>query len=90
MFHYFSDTKGLHNLLWVYAPGNLKPVFYYPGADLVDIVGVDDYHEVTIIDQYPELASLGKPLALTEKGPPLATAGKSSRAFETSCSVAHN
>lgn len=82
MFHYFSNVKGLHNLLWVYAPNNGAPMYYYPGADLVDIVGVDDYHETTIIDQYGELASLGKPLALTEKGPPLATAGKTSRVFE--------
>lgn len=91
MFHYFCDIKGLHNLLWVYAPGNSSPAmpdqkpadFYYPGPDLVDIIGLDDYHDTMVIHRYRELSLLGKPLGLTEKGPSLATAGKTSNAFET-------
>ncbi len=78
MFDYFTDTKGLNNLLWVYAP-NRGPVtyaaeYYYPGDDYVDIVGLDYYLDSGDLDLigergWPELKALGKPMALTEFGP---------------------
>jgi mannan endo-1,4-beta-mannosidase len=44
MFEYFSQTKGLDNLLWVYSPnhGN-KTAAYYAGGRYVDLVGLDAY-----------------------------------------------
>ena len=79
MFEYFTRDKRLNNLLWVYAPAfqsndGVKPVLhYYPGDDVVDVVGLD-YYENTLdrLDlggSYRSLVALGKPFALTEVGP---------------------
>ncbi|WP_261305027.1 glycoside hydrolase family 26 protein [Paenibacillus andongensis] len=73
MYNYFKNTKGLNNLIWVYAPdfsrGNRTS--YYPGSNYVDIVGLDAYDdnpEVNVTG-YDELTALGKPFALAEIGP---------------------
>lgn len=45
VYHYMTDTRGLDNLIWVYAPDanrNFKTDFY-PGSSYVDIVGLDAY-----------------------------------------------
>ncbi|MFM7173945.1 MAG: glycosyl hydrolase, partial [Caldilinea sp.] len=81
MFDYFTDTRGLDNLLWVYSatgdePGGTIPAadFYYPGNAYVDVVGqsvysgsLDQFH----IYSYDRLLTLGKPVALAEFGPGL-------------------
>ena len=81
MFDYFTDSRGLDNLLWVYSaagdePGGAIPAadFYYPGNAYVDVVGqsvysgtLDQFH----IYSYDRLLSLGKPVALAEFGPGL-------------------
>jgi mannan endo-1,4-beta-mannosidase len=73
MFDYFSRTKGLDNLLWVYGPNHgQKTAAYYAGDQYVDIVGLDAYTD--LIDRehvkgYEEVASLPKPLGFTEYGP---------------------
>lgn len=76
MFDYFTHTKKLNNLLWVYSttpemePSWTRPVdFYYPGADYVDVVGQDIYQEKLDKVDYTQLLSLGKPFAITEFGP---------------------
>lgn len=49
MFDYFTNTRGLNNLLWGYSPNIAwdkwaqRPDFYYPGAEYVDVVGLDVY-----------------------------------------------
>ena len=44
MFDYFTNTKGLNNLLWVYGPNHgKKTAAYYAGDAFVDIVGLDAY-----------------------------------------------
>lgn len=45
MFHYFTNNKQLHNVLWVYSPDQSRsgPTRYYPGDSYVDIVGLDAY-----------------------------------------------
>ena len=49
-YDFLVRTKGLHNLIFVWAPsawarpGGTVPWDYYPGADRVDVVGVDDYY----------------------------------------------
>lgn len=41
MFNRFTNTHKLHNLIWVYtSAGNMN---WYPGDDVVDIVGTDSY-----------------------------------------------
>jgi mannan endo-1,4-beta-mannosidase len=78
MFNYFTNVKGLHNLLWVYNPNNVSPsdsasvTAYYPGAQYVDITGLDIYTTDVSppgIGGYNELTALGKPFAFVEAGP---------------------
>ena len=73
MFHYFSETKGLDNLLWVYGPNHgQNTAKYYPGDRYVDIVGLDaytDFIDPEHIRGYKEIAALPKPFGFTEYGP---------------------
>jgi mannan endo-1,4-beta-mannosidase len=73
MFDYFTKTKGLNNLLWVYSPNHGKrAAAYYAGDDYVDLVGLDAYTDLVDpkhILGYPEVAALKKPFGFTEFGP---------------------
>lgn len=73
MFDYFSQTKGLDNLLWVYAPNHGdKTAAYYPGDHYVDLVGLDaytDYVDTRHVRGYPQVARIDKPFGFTEYGP---------------------
>ncbi len=73
MFDYFTHTKGLNNLLWVYGPNQgTNSALYYAGDQYVDLVGLDAYTD--FVDQkhikgYAQLAALPKPFGFTEFGP---------------------
>ncbi|GAA1411901.1 glycosyl hydrolase [Catellatospora coxensis] len=75
LYTYFTATKGLDNLLWVYSAdfsrGNRTA--YYPGGSYVDVVGMDAYDDNPqtsgIQSAYGELVGLGKPFAFAEIGP---------------------
>ncbi|MEZ0260439.1 MAG: glycosyl hydrolase [Alphaproteobacteria bacterium] len=69
-FDYLTNTKGLHNLLWVYSAGSSKPLAYYPGSQYVDVVGYDAYNYARggKAKGYDALLKTGKPFALTEFG----------------------
>jgi mannan endo-1,4-beta-mannosidase len=73
MFDYFTKTKGLNNLLWVYAPNHgEKTAAYYAGDHYVDIVGLDaytDFVDLQHIRGYDAVARLPKPFGFTEFGP---------------------
>ena len=73
MFDYFTKTKGLDNLLWVYAPNHgTNTAVYYPGDRYVDLVGLDAYTDdvdTNHILGYAEVARLPKPFGFTEFGP---------------------
>lgn len=73
MFDYFTRTKKLNNLLWVYGPNHgRKTAAYYAGDRYVDIVGLDvytDFIDPKHILGYPEVARLPKPFGFTEFGP---------------------
>jgi mannan endo-1,4-beta-mannosidase len=73
MFEYFSTTKKLDNLLWVYGPNHgQKTAAYYAGDNYVDIVGLDaytDFIDPEHIRGYAEVAALPKPFGFTEFGP---------------------
>jgi beta-mannanase len=45
MFTYLTNTKNLHNILWVYSPDQSRGnrLAYYPGKAYVDIVALDAY-----------------------------------------------
>lgn len=48
MFRYFTDTRGLHNLLWMYCPDAKaclqRAIEQYPGNNYVDIIAPDLYY----------------------------------------------
>lgn len=78
MFTYYTEKKGLHNLLWVYSPSphnnpNMGDLLqYYPGNEFVDLVGLDLYQDFFGIAEktsYEKLISTGKPFVLAEFGP---------------------
>jgi mannan endo-1,4-beta-mannosidase len=86
MFNYFTTTKGLHNLLWLYAPntgGNMTK--YYPGDAYVDLVGIDGYFNVpstiNITSDYNSMLTLNKPLGFSEFGG-IPAAGGSQNVFD--------
>jgi mannan endo-1,4-beta-mannosidase len=73
MFDYFTSTRKLNNLLWVYGPNHGKrTAAYYAGDRYVDLVGLDaytDFVDPKHILGYPEVARLPKPFGFTEFGP---------------------
>jgi uncharacterized protein (DUF1684 family) len=73
MFDYFTQTKGLHNLIWVYSPNyGQRSADYYAGDAYVDLVGLDAYTDnvdQTHITGYPEVSAFHKPFGFTEYGP---------------------
>lgn len=79
MFHYFTEVKGLDNLLWMYSPANgslagqtswwNNLLWTYPGEDYVDILAPTLYTKDLVIYGYQELVETGKPLAMAEMGP---------------------
>lgn len=81
MHDYFTVTRGLDNLLWLYAPA-AEPIgrqlttgrSCYPGDGYVDLVGLSAYITETILprsegDSYTPMLALGKPLIFSETGP---------------------
>lgn len=72
MFDYFTHTKELNNLLWVYSPSTTSSspaIDYYPGGEYCDIVSLDHYAEGFDLRGYEDLTSLGKPFGIGEIGP---------------------
>jgi mannan endo-1,4-beta-mannosidase len=79
MFTLFTQTYGLHNLLWSFAPQKVTDIASwprpYPGAAYVDIVGWDWYDDPTTPVQlaFPHWrdiwANFGKIIAYNERGP---------------------
>jgi mannan endo-1,4-beta-mannosidase len=69
-FNYLTQTKGLHNLLWVWSSNADLTWTYYPGSQYVDIVGVDRYSALTVpkVAGYDQLSTYNKPFGLTEWG----------------------
>jgi mannan endo-1,4-beta-mannosidase len=73
MFDYFTNDKGLDNLIWVYSPNHGRnTASYYAGNRYVDLVGLDAYTDFVDLDHikgYAEVAALPKPFGFTEYGP---------------------
>jgi mannan endo-1,4-beta-mannosidase len=73
MFGYFTKTKGLHNLVWIYSPNMGRSAGdYYPGDDYADMVGLDAYTDFVDTDHIRGFAALlktGKPAGFGEFGP---------------------
>jgi mannan endo-1,4-beta-mannosidase len=73
MFDYFSTTKGLDNLIWVYGPNHGKrTAAYYAGDEYVDMLGLDaytDFLDPEHVRGYDEIVALNKPFGFSEYGP---------------------
>ena len=90
MYRYFTETKGLHNLLWVYSPNQgptliersfIKPIDWrYPGGKYVDVIAGTAYNDELEIRDYKNYQQFGKPIAMAEFGP--VAGGKLSRQGE--------
>ena len=73
LFTYLTQTKGLNNLIWVFAPNDATGSVpscqpYYPGSAYVDIVGADVYNDTATMHEYDYFTTLGKPIFYTEFG----------------------
>lgn len=73
MFERMTDVHGLHNLIWVW---NGQHKDWYPGDDLVDIIGEDIYpperQYLSHVDRFRQAlgyTNANKIIALTENGP---------------------
>ena len=86
MFDYFTNVRGLDNLLWAYSPmmnmsrWDYRATYHYPGDQYVDLVGLDKYMDIgedplqlNRWGEYDDLLSTGKPIGLFEFGPLPAT-----------------
>lgn len=79
MYTYFTQTKGLHNLLWVYSPNqspNLferafikAPLYRYPDKEYVDVFAGTTYNNELNLKDYQLFLESGKPIAVAEFGP---------------------
>jgi len=77
MFEYFTETKGLHNLLWVFSPcatGGYESSSirfcddFYPGDAYVDVVAGTCYNDDLFIADYDRYLRFGKPVGMAELG----------------------
>lgn len=77
---YFTNTKKLNNLLWVYSPNasmgetnsstwNRTVDWAYPGTDYVDIIAGTTYNDSIILADYSTYVKMNKPLGIAELGP---------------------
>lgn len=88
--NYLTNTKGLNNLVWVYATnacgGGTCDTATYPGAGYVDVVGYDIYSDSpasSTTGDYSTMSAYGKPIILAEFGSGSASAGDTSFAETT-------
>lgn len=90
MHDYFTITKGLTNLLWVFqgsdGPHDTVPAdYYYPGDDVVDIAAHDVYSDTWVYPwSYDSLyRNYPKPHAFSEAGPYSGTGGQWDGSWDT-------
>ncbi|MEO8153896.1 MAG: glycosyl hydrolase [Rhizobacter sp.] len=91
MHRYFTQDKGLHNLLWVYsptaAPTTADPAvrearWAYPGDAFVDVVAGTAYNDSLDLSDYLAYRSLGKPMGMGELGPQLGSSNSFNGQFD--------
>lgn len=77
-YDYMVNVRDLDNLIWVFSPNGRRegssladPILYYPGSEMVDVVGLDyysDFPEQMRQDDYENFLETGKIFAFTELG----------------------
>lgn len=90
LYNYLRNTKGLHNLVWVFAPADTtlaagnKPINWGLLETHVDIVAPVVRNDSLNLRDYNDLINTGKPLALSEYSPSYSTSsGFNSKQFNT-------
>ncbi|ONI70226.1 hypothetical protein ALI144C_46970 [Actinosynnema sp. ALI-1.44] len=77
LYTYITETRDLHNVLWAYSPA--RPwdgprMRFYPGDDIVDIMGPTSYHNVVSfgldgqVEDISDMLAAQRPMALLEVG----------------------
>ncbi len=74
MFNYYTNTKGLHNLIWLHPFDGSPDASFWPGKARVDIGGADtyakDHNPVTsLFNTTRNIVGSTIPIALHENGP---------------------
>ncbi|MFD1049794.1 glycoside hydrolase family 26 protein, partial [Kibdelosporangium lantanae] len=77
IFYYVTETRRLHNVLFVYSPGaswDAPSMEYYPGPEFVDMVSPSRYDDglqmlTSPNDDYKDILTSGKPVGFGECGP---------------------
>ena len=78
MYNYFTNDKGLNNLLWNYSGLAWQPnasAETYPGDQYVDIISITSYHDELNIPNYNTWMGYDKPLGAAEYGRRIPNAG---------------
>lgn len=80
MYNTFVNEYGLKNLIWVYTPNKQNKYTStlqatYPGAQYVDVVGIDMYTPRPVFPDYEDLKAFNKPIVVGEVGPTAAGYG---------------
>jgi mannan endo-1,4-beta-mannosidase len=77
LYAYLTETRKLHNMLWAYSPGkawNAPRMRYYPGDDVIDIMGPTIYENTIRFgldgqsDDIGDMLEAERPMALLEVG----------------------
>lgn len=70
MYDYFTEEKGLNNLIWVLGYSGEVKDGWYPGDEYCDIIGSDTYDNTTNYTAWNKLGAMetGKPMAFHECG----------------------
>ncbi|GAA0404862.1 hypothetical protein Acor_23540 [Acrocarpospora corrugata] len=76
MYDYFTNTKGLNNLIWLHGYNGSPQSAFYPGKQYVDIGGADTYAgdgnydpQKAMYDATRAIVGTTVPIALHENGP---------------------
>jgi mannan endo-1,4-beta-mannosidase len=99
MHDYFTNTKELNNLIWLYSPNasfgvnnsanwNRTVDWAYPGDDYVDIIAGTNYYDKMILVDYPAYVSMNKPLGIAEFGPTIGGPAATDGTWDTSQIIA--
>ncbi len=69
MYNYFTDVKGLDNLIWVYSPATAgaRPFSWaYPGDSYVNVVATTVYDDGLTIPNYEAMMMFNRPIVMAE------------------------
>jgi mannan endo-1,4-beta-mannosidase len=95
MHDYFTNTKQLNNLIWVYSPNasfgvdnsanwNRTVNWAYPGDDVVDVIAGTNYEDSMTVADYATYVSMKKPLGIAEFGPTIGGPAATNGTWDTS------